>query len=194
MQVGIYLTFRGNCRKAFEFYKNVFGGEFDTVMTWADSPMKDQTPPAMADKIMHMNLPIKGGLGILDFSLMGSDRNEEMCSNSKPFNIGTNTQICLSPSSHEEADKLFEALSVNGQVETPLGDQFWGSYHGALTDEFGIRWMFDIASKKESEKEQVKSDMEGAISKICLAANTAKKASERLAKLMEEPPVKKAKH
>jgi len=30
---------------------------------------------------------------------------------------------------------------VNAQIEMPLEKTFWGALYGALTDQFGIKWM-----------------------------------------------------
>ena len=30
-----YLTFDDNCREVFEFYRSIFGGEFETLMTFS---------------------------------------------------------------------------------------------------------------------------------------------------------------
>ena len=38
MTFSIYLTFEDNCREVFEFYRSVFGGEFDTLQTFGDGP------------------------------------------------------------------------------------------------------------------------------------------------------------
>ena len=46
-----------------------------------------------------------------------------------------------------EADRLFEALSAGGTVEMALQEMFWGGYFGSLADRYGIRWMFNCASK-----------------------------------------------
>jgi len=66
--VNPYLNFAGNCAEAFDFYRSVFGGEFDTVMRFSDLPTDDGAPtdPALADQIMHMSLPLG------DSMLMGS--------------------------------------------------------------------------------------------------------------------------
>ena len=34
----MYLTFDGNCRETFEFYRSVFGGDFDAFSTFAEYP------------------------------------------------------------------------------------------------------------------------------------------------------------
>lgn len=38
--VNIYLTFDGNCKAAFDFYKSVFGGEFPYVGTFGRYPRR----------------------------------------------------------------------------------------------------------------------------------------------------------
>jgi PhnB protein len=36
--VNVYLTFNGNCREAFDFYKSVFGGEYPYIGTFGEMP------------------------------------------------------------------------------------------------------------------------------------------------------------
>ena len=38
LSLNTYLTFDGNCREAFEFYRSVFGGEFDSIGTFGEAP------------------------------------------------------------------------------------------------------------------------------------------------------------
>jgi len=38
MSLNPYLTFDGNCREAFEFYRSVFGGDFAAFQTFGDGP------------------------------------------------------------------------------------------------------------------------------------------------------------
>ena len=191
MKVGFYLTFKGNCSQAFDFYKKVFGGEFSSRMTWGDSPCKDQVPKEQQDTIMHISLPIRGGQGVEDFSLMGSEYMESMMS--QPFVQGNNTQIILTPASHDEADKIFAALSEGGVVESPMENQFWGSYHGSFTDAFGIRWMIDCASTK-GDQDQEHKDIAEVLSTMRHATKTSMEAVDRLTNLFQESPFKKTKH
>jgi PhnB protein len=152
MKVACYLTFKGDCAKAFDFYKSVFGGDFTARMTWGDSPMKDQVSKEHRDSIMHICLPIPAGGGAgEDFQLMGSEYIESL-DHAKPFQQGNNMQICLTPDTTEEADILFAILSEGGEVESPLKNQFWGAYHGTLTDAYGIRWMIDCAPAPAAQK------------------------------------------
>ena len=65
-----YLTFKGNCEEAFDFYKSVFGGDFMYKGRFSEMPKDPQHPVPEEDqnKIMHISLPINK-----DTVLMGSD-------------------------------------------------------------------------------------------------------------------------
>jgi PhnB protein len=140
MKVAVYLNFPGNTLEAFNFYKSVFGGEFDTVVRFKDMPMEGFTiPEADADKIMHISLPLG------DTRLMGTDTLESM--GQKQIN-GTNVSISLNPADKAEADMIFSALSKDANVSMPMGDQVWGDYYGMLTDKFGVQWMLNVAAKR----------------------------------------------
>lgn len=52
MALNTYLTFDGNCREVFEFYRSVFGGDFDFVGTFAEGPQDFAPPDDERDKIM----------------------------------------------------------------------------------------------------------------------------------------------
>jgi len=51
-EFSVYLKFNGNGREAMSFYQECFGGDLN-VMTVGESPVKDQMPVDMHDKIMH---------------------------------------------------------------------------------------------------------------------------------------------
>ena len=53
-----YLFFDGNCADAMRFYERTLGGKLQ-LMTHAQSPMADQTPPGSADRIMHDVSPVQ---------------------------------------------------------------------------------------------------------------------------------------
>lgn len=134
--VNVYLTFEGNCREAFEFYKSVFGGEFPYVGTFGEMPPQEGMPPVsdeMKDLIMHMSLPISK-----ETIIMGSDTGGEWA---KDLKTGNNFSISISTDSKDEADRLFNGLSADGIVKMPMEATFWGDYFGMFTDKFGINWM-----------------------------------------------------
>lgn len=142
--VNIYLTFDGNCREAFGFYKSVFGGEFPYIGTFGEMPPQEGMPPIdeeLKDKIMHISLPISQ-----ETMLMGSDAGGEWGAN---FKLGTNYTISISTDTKTEADRIFSELSAGGQITMPLADTFWGDYFGMFIDKFGINWMMSFNDKNK---------------------------------------------
>ncbi|MCB9033793.1 MAG: VOC family protein [Chitinophagales bacterium] len=134
----IYLTFNGNCEAAFNFYKSVFGGDFNYISKFSDMPPSEnqQVAEADKDKIMHVSLPIGQSI------LMGSDAGGEWCANN--FLVGTNFSISITADSKAEADTIFNALAESGKITMPMADTFWGDYFGMLIDQFGISWMMSF--------------------------------------------------
>lgn len=71
MQLNPHLSFKGQCEAAFRFYEKSLGGKIVMMMTYGDSPMAEQTPPAQRKKIIHASL----SLG--DQRLTGADVSPE---------------------------------------------------------------------------------------------------------------------
>lgn len=142
-RVSTYLNFPRSTEQAFLFYRSVFGGEFiGPINRYADIPAAPGQPAmAEADKglVMHVELPILGG-----HVLMGSDAPQSM---GLTVTSGNQVSINLEPDTRAEADRLFEGLAVNGKVEMPMADMFWGAYFGCLVDRFGVRWMVNCANQ-----------------------------------------------
>ncbi len=143
-RVSTYLNFVRNTEEAFNFYKSVFGTEFDgDIDHFSEVPPQEGQPPvAEEDKnlVMHVALPILGG-----HVLMGTDAPESM---GFKVNPGNNVYINLEPDTRAETDTLFKALSEGGKVEMQLQEMFWGDYFGSCTDKFGVQWMFNCESKE----------------------------------------------
>ena len=142
--VSTYLNFERDTETAFNFYKSVFGGEFtgQGIMRMGDVPPQEGMPPlAESDKnlVMHVELKILGG-----HALMGTDAPESM---GFKLNKGNNVSINLQIDTRKETERLFKALSANGQVTMELGDMFWGDYFGSCVDKFGVNWMVNCAEK-----------------------------------------------
>ena len=134
-----HINFNGNAEEAFTFYKSVFGGEFAMIMRFKDMespefPVADHE----ANKIMHIALPIGQNI------LMANDVPESMGRTNENEN---RSKIAISAESREEADQLFNGLSVGGIVEMPMEDSPWGSYFGMFRDKYGIEWMIDFDPK-----------------------------------------------
>jgi|ADGO01.1.fsa_nt_gi PhnB protein len=141
--VSTYLNFSRNTEEAFNFYKKVFGTEFQgPIMRMGDvPPMEGQPPldPKDKDLVMHVCLPLPGG-----HLLMGTDAPESM---GFKVTFGNNIYINISPDTRKETEKLFNALAEGGKVTMPLTDMFWGDYFGSLVDKFGVQWMFTCPEK-----------------------------------------------
>ncbi len=147
--VNVYLNFNGNCEEAFNFYKSVFGGEFPYIGRFKDMPPQEGMPPLpedMANKIMHVSLPISK-----ETMLMGSDTGGEWAPD---FVQGNNFSISINADNQEEADRLFNELSKGGKVTMPMANTFWGDYFGMFADKFAINWMVSYNMQKSETKQE----------------------------------------
>ena len=134
-----HINFNGNAEEAFNFYKSVFGGEFAKVMYMKDFPNPEfPLPEQDMNKIMHIALPIGKNI------LIGNDVPSFMGRTNENEN---RSKISVSTESREEANRIFNGLSVGGAVEMPIADSPWGSYFGMFRDKYGVEWMVDSDSK-----------------------------------------------
>ena len=129
MQLNPYLSFDGRCETAFKFYEKALGGKIDAMMTYGDTPMKDQTPPEQHGKIAHARLTVGEQV------LMGGDAPPAR------YQPPTGTTLMLGIDDPAEAERVFKALSEGGTVTMPMAETFWARRFGMLTDQFGIPWM-----------------------------------------------------
>jgi len=125
-QLDAYLMFEGNCADAMRFYELILGGKL-MMMTNAESPMADKTPPGRGDKILHARLEIDGRM------LMASDSPME--EPKKGFSMS------LVYPTVPEARRVFDALAEGGKVTMEFQKTFWAEGFGMLTDRFGTPWM-----------------------------------------------------
>jgi len=134
-----YLNFAGNSEDAFNFYKSVFGGEFQALMRFRDFGQDAMgVPEAERDKIAHIALPL-GPNNVL----MATDVVSTMPS---ALRMGNNFYVMLDTESADEAQTLFDALSTGGQIEMPLQKTEWAELYGSLTDRYGVQWMVNYSS------------------------------------------------
>lgn len=137
--LNIYLHFKDNCEKAFNFYKSVFGGEFDSISRYGELPPQEGMPEiqdAEKNLLMHVSLAVGNTT-----RLMGSDMAGPWAAG---HTMGNNFAVSLEVESREEADRLFNGLSADGKVTMEMQDTFWGSYFGSFEDQFGINWMISL--------------------------------------------------
>jgi PhnB protein len=93
-----HINFNGNAEEAFNFYKSVFGGEFERIVRFKDiSNDEYPIPEKEADKIMHIALPIGPNI------LMGNDVPESMGTVNENEN---RSKISISATSFQLAEML----------------------------------------------------------------------------------------
>ncbi|MDB6062152.1 MAG: hypothetical protein JWM78_2255 [Verrucomicrobiaceae bacterium] len=131
MQLNPYLTFKGDCKAAFEFYAQCLNGKVEAVFTHGESPMAEQTTPEWRDKVMHAQLNI--GTQVL----MGADAPPQFQQKPQGFSVNINVDTT------EEAERIFNALVAGGTAQMPIQETFWALRFGALVDRFGTPWMIN---------------------------------------------------
>jgi PhnB protein len=134
MKLSTHVAYNGNCEEAFNFYKSIFGGEFDTVQRNKDIPAEAASPVkgGEEDKILHISLPI-GKHSMLMGCDMPAAFGEATRSNS--FNISISTD------SEADTERIYNSLLAGGKVNMPLDKTFWGAYFGMVVDKYGVQWM-----------------------------------------------------
>lgn len=137
--VNPYLNFDGQAEEAMTFYQSVFGGAFlgGGVMRMKDAPGADEMKLTEEEKnrAMHISLPLDNGQVIMASDILPSMGHQLVA--------GNNNYISIFTDSREEADRLFDALSVGAEIEMAMKDQFWGDYFGSFKDKYGVCWMIN---------------------------------------------------
>ena len=133
MNINPYLTFDGQCEAAFKFYEQCLGAKIVAMIPVGDTPMKDQMPPEVKDKIAHACLAVSDKL------LMGSD---EICSEQKYEGV-KGCSVSVHVDTPVEAERIFKDLSKNGTVTMVIQETFWATRFGSVIDQFGVPWMIN---------------------------------------------------
>ncbi|MBF9015183.1 MULTISPECIES: VOC family protein [unclassified Oceanispirochaeta] len=125
-----YLNLPGSAEKAINFYKDIFGGTTE-IMYWSEMPPNLKMPMSdnWQNKIMHGSLIINKNVTIY---LSDSLIEETPINNTVFLHVVFDTE--------DELRKAFDTLSVDGRVNMPVENTFWGSIYGDLVDKFGTGW------------------------------------------------------
>jgi len=137
MNTSAYLQFQGNCREAFKFYAELFGGKIPFALTYGESPMAAQTSPEWRGKIAHARLDLGEQM------LLGSDVDPARYLAPQGFNV------MVAVDEPAEAERVFKGLAEQGTVTMPFQETFWARRFGMCTDRFGIPWMVNCAKPLE---------------------------------------------
>lgn len=132
--VNPYITFKGNCRQAIDFYKSALDAEVVFTQTVGESPMSNMGP---AENIMHSTIKV-GGSTIM----MSDDPRPDAAAGSG------NISLAIGLNDPARANQLFANLAKEGSVIMPLQKTYWAEAFGMLTDKFGVRWMINCDAPK----------------------------------------------
>ena len=131
MQMTTYLSFKGDCEAAFQFYERCLGAQLGPIFRYAGSPMADQAPTGWQDKIMH------GSITLGDQTLMGADIAPDQYEEPKGFSLS------LQIKSTVDAERIFHDLAEEGRIVMQLEKTFWAERFGMVVDRFGIPWLIN---------------------------------------------------
>ncbi len=133
MKIVTSLSFRGQCREAFEFYAQVLGGKITAAMPYGDGPPDMPIGPQYREWLMHCWLEVG------DQAIMGADMDVDWAPGiDKPKN---GFDVTLHTGDAAEARRWYDALVEGGKPTMPFGETFWSPGYGGLIDKFGVPWM-----------------------------------------------------
>ena len=133
VQTTPHINFRGEARKALEFYQSVFGSQI-ALATYADIHAVED--PSQADQISFGRVIAPNGFDIMAYDVQ----------HSKNFNPGENPfYIALQGTDTSEIQAGWEALSKDAKaILIPPGPAPFAPLYGMLTDRFGVTWIVDL--------------------------------------------------
>jgi PhnB protein len=139
MEPTLYLFFKGNCLEAMTHYAEVIGGELGGVFRNADAPDPESRMPGGDDMVMNMSMSLGSA------TVMASDNTDEMYEKPQGF------RISIAPTSREEFDRIYDALSSDAQsMEMAPDETFWAERFAMFTDRYGTPWMLNYAGNKSA--------------------------------------------
>ena len=140
MKIVTSLSFKGDCRQAFEFYARVLGGEITAAFAYGDGPPDMPIGPQYKDWLMHCWLQIG------DQAIMGCDGIPEFAPNfHQPMN---GFDVTLHTEDPAQARAWYDALVEGGTATMPFGETFWSPGYGALVDRFDTPWMVNVIANQ----------------------------------------------
>lgn len=136
-EISPYLFFNGTAEKALRLYESALGAKTESFQRYQDIPEPANTcAPEDRERVMHARVQIGNAW------VMMSD-----VPSTNPMGTEGNVQVCLQFDDVEDMTRKFQSLAASGKVMMDLHDTFWGARFGTLTDEFGIRWMFNCPTQ-----------------------------------------------
>ncbi len=129
-KITTFLMFEGRAEEAMTFYTSLFDdGEITSITRYgADEPGPEGT-------VQHAILSLAG--------------QQFMCIDSAvhhQFSFTPAMSLYIQCESVEEIERLYEALSTDGQALMPLGQYGFSARFGWVNDRFGVSWQLTLPS------------------------------------------------
>lgn len=134
MSLNPYLFFNGNCEEAFRFYAKILDGTIEAMMKHTGTPAAEHVPADWGDKIIHASMKIG------DDMLMASDTPP-------PQEPMKGFYVALHYDDTKEGERVFNALSEDGEIKMPFSETFFAERFGMVIDRFGTPWMINCPPK-----------------------------------------------
>jgi PhnB protein len=128
-----HLNFRGDARKALEFYQSVFGGQL--VLVTNEQAHSAETP-AEADHIKFGQVIGENGFQVMAYDVPASMSYEQ---GDKSLFVSVRSDTA------EEITELWGRLVEGSTVIEELAPSFFSPAYGMLKDAFGVVWVLDVA-------------------------------------------------
>jgi PhnB protein len=130
MKLHTYVNFPGTCKEAFHYYETHLGGKTVMISTFDQQPDPEHIPPGLEPSgVLHARMELG------ETFLLASDGPKERV---QPMR---SAYLSLTVNSDAEAERIYKALSVGGEVFMPMAETFFASRFAQLRDKFGINWM-----------------------------------------------------
>jgi PhnB protein len=127
-----FLLFEGTCAEAMRFYQSCLGGELEVTLV-RDTPMKEQAPASLHDKVAFAHLTS----GPIEIS--ATDWQHQ----TRAPHQGNTVGLYLTADGYADLREAFDRLAVGADPDLldELRDLPFGSY-GHLADRYGVHWFF----------------------------------------------------
>lgn len=132
MDLSPFLLFEGYCREAMQFYQSCLGGELEVTLL-RDTPMTDQAPASLHDKVAYAHLANNS------IAISATDWQHQ----TRTPRQGNTVGLYLSAGTYEELKHVFDKLAdgADPNLLDDLREMPFGSY-GHLADRYGVHWFF----------------------------------------------------
>lgn len=125
--VKIYISFKGNCNDALNFYKNCFNSEYFISSTYGD--IDPNCSEGNKNLVLHSEMEIEGTTFIFNDYL-----DENMV-------VGNNFSILIQTDKSENILKYYNILKKDGIVNIELGSTEFSDLYANITDKYGVSWI-----------------------------------------------------